>query len=175
MNKIRQHQMAAVAAPPEVTGLMNALGSIENLDGSTIVDHDGNKLTTMAELKQAYSKAIKKSMQFQRDNYTSGKERESDLRKLEELLSISGSEEQKSDMKDAEIKQLKGSYRYYKKLLDDPSVWCMADKDTSQKKPLFYPKTFVIERLFEKYGAELSRSNNSYNSKELSRKAKKIE
>jgi len=175
MNEIRQHQMAAVEAAPEVSGLMNALSSIENLDGRSAVDYDGNKLTTMSELKQAYSKAIKKSMQFQRDNYTSEKERESDLTKLEALVTRSGSSEQKNDMKDAEIKQLKGTYRYYKKLLDDSSVWCMADKDTSQEKPLFYPKTFIIERLYQKYEAELSHSHDSYDPKDLSKRAKRIE
>jgi len=175
MQEIRHHQMAAVAAPPEVTGLMNALGSIENLDGSTIIDYDGNKLTTMAELKQAYSKAIKKSMQFQRDNYVSEKERTNDFIKLKELLIRSGSDEQKNDIKNAEIKQLQGSYRYYKKLLDDSSVWCMTDKDTSQEKPLFYPKFFIIERLYQKYEVELSRSHDSYDPKDLSQRAKKIE
>ncbi len=175
MNKIRQHQMAAVAAPPEVTGLMNALNSMEKLDGRSIMDHDNNQLNTISQLKQAYGKAIKKSIQFQRDNYTSEKERESDLIKLKKLLSRSGTTEQKNDMKDAEIKQLKGSYKYYKKLLDNSSVWCMADKDTSQGKPLFYPKTFIIERLYQKYEAELSRSHNSYDSKDLSQRAKKSE
>lgn len=175
MNEIRQHQMAAVGAPPEVLGLMNALESIENLDDRSILDHDGNTLTTMAELKQAYRKAIKKSMQYQRDNYRSEEERGSDLSKLEKLLTKSGSSEQKEDMKEAEIKQVKGEYKYYKKLLDDSSVWCMIDKDVSQKKPLFYPKTFVIERLYQKYEAELSRSHNSYDPKELSRRARKLE
>ena len=167
MHKVRQYQMAAVEAPPEVTGLMNALGSMENLDGQTIVDHDGNKLTTMTELKSAYSKAIKKSIQFQRDNYTSEKERESDLAKLKDLLTRSGSSEQKNDMK--------GTYRYYKKLLDDLPVWCIADKDTSQEKPLFYPKSFIIEHLYQKYETELSRSHNSYDPKVLSSRAKNIE
>ena len=175
MNEIRQHQMAAVEAPPEVTGLMNALSSIENLDGRSTVDYDGNTLTTISQLKQAYSKAIKKSMQFQRDNYTSEKERENDLAKLEELLTRSGSAEQKIDMKNVEIKQLKGTYRYYKKLLDNSSVWCMTDKDTLQEKPLFYPKTFIIERLYQKYEAELSRSHDSYDPKDFSHRAKKIE
>ena len=175
MQEIRQHQMAAVQAPPEVIGLMHAQSSIENLDGRSPVDHDGNKLTTMAELEQAYSKAIKKSMQFQRDNYISEIERESDLAKLKDLLTSSGSSEQKNDMKEAEIKQLKGTYRYYKKLLDDSSVWCMADKDTSQEKPLFYPKNFIIERLYQKYETELSRSHNSYDPKVLSSRAKNIE
>ena len=176
-----KHRMTLLSAKSSTwimleTGLMNALGSIENLDGIiSIADHEGNKLITMAELKQAYGKAVKKTMQFQRDNYTSEKERESDLAKLEELLIRSGSEEQKSDIKDAEVKQLKGTYRYYKKFLDNSSVWCMTDKDISQKKPLFYPKTFIIERLFEKYETDLSRSHNSYDPKELSKRAKKIE
>ncbi|WP_415407896.1 hypothetical protein ACLHDG_05020 [Sulfurovum sp. CS9] len=175
LQEIRQHQMAAVGAPPEVTGLMNELGSIENLDGQTIVDHDDNIHTTMAELQQAFSKAGKKAMQFQRDNYISEKERKSELVKLEVLLTRSGSTEQKNDMKEAEIKQAKDEYRYYKKLLDTSSVWCLADKNASQKKPLFYPKTFVIELLYQKYKIELFRSGKSYDAKELFRRAKKIE
>ena len=175
MQKIREHQMAAVGVSPEVIGLTNALSSLENLDGMEIRDFDGNRLNKLAELKRAYSKAITSSMQYQRDNYRSEKNREEELTKLKNTLAKSGSDKDKNDMKDAETKVAKGDYNYYKKLLDTSSIWCMKDKDSTQKKPLFYPKTFVIERLYQKYKTELANSSRSYNPQELSKRAKELE
>jgi len=175
MQKIREHQMVAVGVSSEVIGLTNALSSIENLDGMEMRDFDGKKLNKLAELKLAYAKAIKTSTLYQKDNYKSEETREKEIIKLKDMLAYSGSTEDKNDMKDAEIKKLKGEYNYYKKLLDTPSIWCMRDKDSTQKKPLFYPKTFIIERLYQKYKAELDNSNKSYNPQELSRRAKELE
>lgn len=175
LEEIRQHQMAAVAAPPELAGLMYELDSIEKLDGSSIVDHDENILTTMAELQQVFSRAGERSMDFQRYNYKSGKEREVYLAKLEELLARSGTSEQKYDFKRAEIWQSQDTYSYYKNFLDTPSVWCLVDKNVSQKKSFFLPKAFITEGLYRQYKAELSRSQNPYDTNEVPRRAKKLE
>jgi len=45
----------------------------------------------------------------------------------------------------------------------------------SQKKPLFYPKNFIIELLFDKYKAELSRSGKLYDTNDLLERVNKIE
>jgi len=175
MQEHRRNQMAAVAPPPEVVGLMTALASIEKLDGKTIVDHNENKLITITELKNAYYTAATESMQMQRDNYASEHTRESDFTKLEKQLVKSGSSEQKQEIKNLEIMRLKGEYKYYKQLLDNSSIWCLADRNVSQKKPLFYPKTFVIELLYSKYQEELFRSQKPYDINELLERAKEIE
>ena len=175
MQEVRQHQMEAAEASPEVTALMHALNSMESLDGRIIADHNHNKLRTISDLKQAYGRAINTSIQYQRDNYISEKERESDFAKLKELLDREGTAEQKSNMQTAETMWTKKEYTYYKKRLDDASIWCMTDKDLSQKKPLFFPKDFIIERLYQKYEAELSRTQKVYDPDVLSKRAKEIE
>ncbi len=175
MQEFRRHQMAAVGTPPKVTTVMRALDSIEKLNGTSIIDHNGNTLTTMTQLKDAYSKAAKESMQMQRDNYTSENTRESDFSKLEEIIIKSGSSEQKSEIKKSETMRLKGEYRYYKKILDNASIWSLSDRDVAQQKPLFYPKTFIIELLYDKYKLELIRSGKTYDAGELIKRTQNIE
>ncbi len=172
LQEIRQHQMTAMAAPPQITGLMHAHDSIEKLDGRTVIDYDENKLTTMTELQQAFQIAINKSMEFQRINYASEQEREKHLSKIKNLLIQTGTAIQKDDFIRAETLQSKETYRYYKKLLDNSSVWCLIDPDKSQTKPLFYPKVLVIELLYRKYKNELSRSQTTYNSEQFSQRVK---
>lgn len=175
LEEIRQHQMAAVGTPPEFEGLMRTLFSLENLDGITIIDYDGNKPTTMAELKQLFNKAERESIDFQWFNYMSENDREDYIAELEELLARSGTAEEKDEMKKAEISRRNYDYTYYKNLLDTSSVWCLANKNASIRKPLFFPKTFIIEHLYRRYKAELLHSHNPYDDKEVLRRSKRFE
>ena len=175
MIELERQQMGAAKRKAKVTAITNALNYIKNLNGKVIIDYEGRKLRKLSELKQIYIKAIETSMEYQKENYASEKDRKTELLKLKRLLNESGTAEQKNDMNKNEIRRARGEYRYYKEYLDNSSVWCMIDRNISQKKPLFFPKSIFVERLYKQYKTELINSKKPYNSDEFSKRVRKLE
>ena len=175
LREIKQHQNIYSNKSSEFTKLKDELDFIGNFHGRTLKDYDGNNLNTMEDLKDASDKAARLSMEYQRNHYETDKYRAYNLSKLRKFLELSGSVEQKKHIKELEIAGLEYDYKYFRELLNDSSIWCIADKNLAQEKPLFYPKDFIIALLHEKYLVELSHSPKTYDPDEFEKKLKELE
>ncbi len=175
LHKIKQNPYNLGHTSPEYAKLKDELDFIDNFYGRTLTDYEGNKLSTMEELKSSFDEAAKISRQYQEHIYFMEEDRNKALVRLEAFLDKSGTEEQKRLIKKYEIEGLKIDYEYFRSLLNNSSVFCLHDQSMPQKIPLFYPKPFIIERLYEKYWMEISRSKKPYDADELFSRVKRIE
>jgi hypothetical protein len=155
--------------------LQRRLITLENLNGKTIEDYEGNRYRTFYGLEHAFNAAGKKSMELQRIHYQNEEERKKLMSKMKIFLDSLGTPQQKKEISKLELVGQKYNYNYYKNILDNHNILLLPDRQRSQKKPVFHTQIFISALLLKQQSLKYLNSNKVFQINSVKERMKKIE